>query len=548
MKSRTCHSLLASCAVALALLLGAAPAALAQYPSVSGAPSVTKAGKGDVALIVAVEDYAFLPDVDGAITTGNDWETYFRKGLGIDTVYYRANGRATREDILKFAKRAAKDVGKDGTLWFVYVGHGAPAKDGKDGLVVGADAQGRPSSLKARGVPRTELLEALGAGKQKRTVAVFDACFSGKSSPDTALAKGLQPVVPTDMSKTDESTLVLAAAAHDQYAGALPGAARPAFSYVLLGALRGWADDGDGEVTAAEALNYTRRQLRYLDHDQTPQLSGNAKAVLVRGARAKDPGLGHYLTKAMRSTTSTPTSSSSSETGTSKSKMSSNEKTGAAYYQRGAAAYRNKNYQNAQIFYLRGCKAEHGPSCAGLGALYSQGIGVKKNDAMAVKYYKYACTKDEREACFLVGFHYQRGEGVSQDHLKALSYLEKACELDQADACSGISGMFYNTGLGVKPDLEKASSYGKKACRLGAPEGCYYAGFSEADRQNYGVAAKLYKKGCDGGSVSACTNLGNLYLRGNGVTQNAARARQLYHKACKKGGRTACENLRVLQE
>ena len=37
--------------------------------------------------------------------------------------------------------------------------------------------------------------------------------------------------------------------ASDSFAGPLPGGGRPAFSYLMLGALRGWADeDGDREI------------------------------------------------------------------------------------------------------------------------------------------------------------------------------------------------------------------------------------------------------------------------------------------------------------
>ena len=48
---------------------------------------------------------------------------------------------------------------------------------------------------------------------------------------------------------------VLTAATADQVAGPLPGAARPAFSYLVLGGLRGWADsDHNGRVTAGETV------------------------------------------------------------------------------------------------------------------------------------------------------------------------------------------------------------------------------------------------------------------------------------------------------
>ena len=202
--------------------------------------------------------------------------------------------RATRERMQTFAERAGEAVEEGGTLWFVYVGHGAPTADGSDGVLVGVDAQSEPASLEGRGLSRGALLEILEKGPQAQTTVILDACFSGQVQGGQALAAGMQPVVPYQRDRAYQprgSTVVMAAAGADQFAGALPGARRPAFSYVLLGALRGWAVDGGGEVTAADAIHYTRQQLRHLDHDQTPDLEGADDLVLVRGTGEADPGL-----------------------------------------------------------------------------------------------------------------------------------------------------------------------------------------------------------------------------------------------------------------
>jgi hypothetical protein len=92
--------------------------------------------------------------------------------------------------------------------------------------------------------------------------------------------------------------VVFSAARADQVAGALPRAQRPAFSYLMLGALRGWADapghDGkrDGAVTAAEAERYVARQLRgFPGRTQVPDRVGDANFRLVAGARESAPDL-----------------------------------------------------------------------------------------------------------------------------------------------------------------------------------------------------------------------------------------------------------------
>lgn len=75
----------------------------------------------------------------------------------------------------------------------MFIGHGAPAQSGNDGLLLGANTQPDGESLTARGL-REELLKILGTGAQAETLAVFDARFSGKSSDgEASLVAGLQP-------------------------------------------------------------------------------------------------------------------------------------------------------------------------------------------------------------------------------------------------------------------------------------------------------------------------------------------------------------------
>lgn len=283
-----------SLGLAALLAVSAVPSvAAAAYPSLQKAPDVDRRDD-DVAVVVAVEDYAFLPDVEGAVSTADAWENFFRNGLGVGELFVRTDADVTRENMLDLADRAAGAAGEEGRVWYVFVGHGAPTPDGEDGLLVGVDAQGSPQSLTTRGLERSRLLEALESGSQSETAVVIDACFSGNSRGNRSLAEGLQPVVPAKFdSATSEtsSTAVLTAAHSDQFAGALPGAERPAFSYLLLGALRGWADDGDGAVTLREAETYTRRQLRHLEHDQVPSFGGDPEMVLTRGATSPAPGL-----------------------------------------------------------------------------------------------------------------------------------------------------------------------------------------------------------------------------------------------------------------
>jgi len=286
--------------LALAAFL-TAPSVLADgWPDISKPPTVSGGdGANDAAAIIAVEDYAFVSDVPGARRNAQDWYAWLSKAHGVPStrIHMRLDEEGTDIQIREAAKRAASQVKKGGTLWFVWIGHGAPAKDGSDGLLVGADASASASGIYGRSVARSEVAEILGAGSQERTVVVLDACFSGKSGSGDALVKGLQPLVPVSATVDDRVTM-LTATQRDQFAGPLPGAARPAFSYLLLGALRGWGDaDGDRRVTAGEATRYVRDVMLALvtDRTQEPELQGAGDGWVLSGGREAGPDLAQFV-------------------------------------------------------------------------------------------------------------------------------------------------------------------------------------------------------------------------------------------------------------
>ena len=262
------------------------------WPDVGAPISSSSEGENDAAVIIAVEDYFQIPDVEGAVTNANDWRRFLaRRGVPLANIHLIANGSATREAILEEAEWAAQRVSPTGRVWFVFIGHGAPSSDGTDGLLVGADAQGTARSLTARSVARSEVLERLQAGPQMDTIVLLDACFSGRlsGSDGQSIAEGLQPVIPTALAATGDVT-VLSAGATDQFAGPLPGLSRPAFSYLALGALRGWGDtNGDGQVSALEVSRYAEGALSVLvtDRRQVPQLDArNPDLSLGRGTES----------------------------------------------------------------------------------------------------------------------------------------------------------------------------------------------------------------------------------------------------------------------
>jgi len=158
------------------------------------------------------------------------------------------------------------------------------------------DAQRKADSVYKRSLSRNELLGILAKGKQSKTVVLLDACFSGKTTSGETLVANLQPLVTMRglPAGVDRRTILLSAAKSDQFAGSLPKARtpRPAFSYLALGALRGWAADAQGKVTAQGIVDYSRKALN-LAHDrrQTPELSMGAPATVLGSGREEAPNL-----------------------------------------------------------------------------------------------------------------------------------------------------------------------------------------------------------------------------------------------------------------
>jgi hypothetical protein len=265
------------------------------WPDLSQPPRFGGGGK-DAAVIVAIEDYVFVSDISGATENGLNWYSYLTDGRGTapSRVHLVTNHDATKEEIEDAIQRAREAVDPGGTLWFVFIGHGAPGQDGQDGLLVGSDTRQTASSVYARGLLQESLIASLEAGPQAQTVAVIDACFSGSAGSGTALVDGLQPMIPTyALSGASRNTVVLSAGASNQLAGPLPGLSRPAFSYLALGALWGWGDaDGSGTVTTGEVHEYTLGTLTALPlgRRQTPSIRGDS-AVAFDSRVTEGPGI-----------------------------------------------------------------------------------------------------------------------------------------------------------------------------------------------------------------------------------------------------------------
>ncbi len=257
----------------------------APVPTVDDEAPAGTAHPGDAALVIANEDYAFLPDVPYAARDAEAVAHTLIAARGIPPERVRVLHGANREQLLEAFDAVSATVTK-GTMWLYFSGHGAASPSSTEPLLVGDDAKREAAVFTARSVSVPELRQRAGA---RRLVVVVDACFTGAGRSGEELVPGARFVVPQWTVPEAANQLVVTAAGPDQVAGPYEAAEHGLFTWLFAGALRGWADgarDGarDGKVTVAEADTYVTRALAVLQvHDQAPVWRGGFDEVLVEG-------------------------------------------------------------------------------------------------------------------------------------------------------------------------------------------------------------------------------------------------------------------------
>lgn len=258
-------------------------------------PSIGWGGEADVALIVAIEDYPDIPDIPGAKNNALAWERYLKNTLGLRDVVTLFNKDAAHYTIrTKLQEAAARAATSGGKLWFIFIGHGAPSRDGSDGLLVGAKADATAEGIYENSLSRSHILQIIQAS-QAQSVVVLDACFSGVyGEAGATITEGLQPLILVKINPAQGNILLLSAGKADQFTGPLPGDHRPAFSYLLVRALSGEGDENlDGQVSAGEAMAFVSDTFGrvVLGRAQNPQLEPSESAYWILTPQA-DPSVG----------------------------------------------------------------------------------------------------------------------------------------------------------------------------------------------------------------------------------------------------------------
>jgi len=190
----------------------------------------------------------------------------------------------------------------------------------------------------------------------------------------------------------------------------------------------------------------------------------------------------------------------------------------------------------AETFMWERKAAEQGLAVAqwSVGERYLRGWGVGRNDVEAFSWFLKAATQGNAHAQTSLGECYRKGTGVGVNNAEAVRWFGEA--VAQADKLGEVLLVdCYLQGLDVRPygdvvfnsfhkDAEKGDAAGQ--CRLGTE---YLKGVL-VDRNDY-EAAKLFRKAADKGNCWAQISLGDCYMDGAGVSKNEEEAVKWYHKA-----------------
>ena len=124
----------------------------------------------------------------------------------------------------------------------------------------------------------------------------------------------------------------------------------------------------------------------------------------------------------------------------------------------GIAAFESKNF--AQSLALLGPLADQGIADAQyrLGIMYQNGLGVVRNELLAMKWMVAAANQGFSLAQHGLGFMYMEGDCVGKNGEKAVMWFTRAAEQGMVGSQTTLA-MMYENGNGVEKDLELARKW-----------------------------------------------------------------------------------------
>ncbi len=248
-----------------AFALDPAPAVIHATPRTLDPEKSADHARKDAAVVIAVEDYASIPDATDAKADADAFAGFLTGNADVPAGNVLRLDNPSAAEIRSALVTLKGRVRKNGTIWLYFAGHGGIDAEGAR-VVLPADVA--PEFASVTGVPLTDLAAAGQGSKAARAIVVVDAGFGGIGRNGEELYPGNRfEVLSAVPVPADAKTTLWTATSTAEASALYPEAGHSMFTYFAVGALRGWADgelgtQSDGAVSLGEAQAYTNRLVR----------------------------------------------------------------------------------------------------------------------------------------------------------------------------------------------------------------------------------------------------------------------------------------------
>ena len=208
--------------------------------------------------------------------------------------------------------------------------------------------------------------------------------------------------------------------------------------------------------------------------------------------------------------------------------------------------------QTALTFLERACEGGVASACAQTAQLRD---GQNASPALVVDLLEQSCLLGEIPACADAARAYFVDNEIAADSGRAWEYAIRACDGDEIvpEAC-WMAGLLRANGDGVSRDQEDARALLTRGCDGGWIDACYELGLMQhggiGGRVDTPGAAQSFTDACSGVRIvpGACTVLGTLYFDGTGVAVDVTQGVHFMQQGCANGDARGCRLLAGLFE
>jgi TPR repeat protein/thiamine monophosphate synthase len=181
-----------------------------------------------------------------------------------------------------------------------------------------------------------------------------------------------------------------------------------------------------------------------------------------------------------------------------------------------------------------------------VGRIYSEGLGIAKNEPLAAQWFARGAQLGDPEAMFAYGVMLAEGRGVDKDRSEAARHFEAAAARKHALANYNLALLFLK-GDGKPENPYRALAHMRFAAESGVAAAQYDLGTMYATgtgtNPNAFDAAKWIGKAAVAGHAEAQLDYALILFRGHGVPYDPKRGAEFFRQAAEKGVATAQNRL-----